>query len=72
MRERNRRIPCESLKLFLMRLDEVVDFALNVLLSEVLEDRMVGTVQNIINLLGLLTVDVKFLLFLNSSKNGGS
>jgi len=55
-----------------MRLDEVVDFALNVLLSEVLEDRMVGTVQNIINLLGLLTVDVKFLLFLNSSKNGGS
>jgi len=65
-------IPCERLKLLLMRLDEVVDFALNVLLSEGLEDRMVGTVQNIINLLGLLTVDVKFLLFLNSSKNGGS
>ena len=36
VRERNRRIPSEGLKLLFMRLDEVVDFALNVLLRDFL------------------------------------
>ena len=73
VRETNRRIPCEGLKLLLMRLDEVVDLALNVLLCDFLEDKKVNAGQNIIHLLPLFSeVDVKFLLFLSSSKNGGS
>ena len=73
MHERNKRIPSEGLKLLLMRLDEVVDFALNVLLHDFLEYKKVSAVQNIINLLPLFPyLDVKFLIFLSPSKNGGS
>jgi len=37
-----------------MRLDEVVDFALNGLLRDFLEDKKVRAFQNIINLLALV------------------
>ena len=55
VRERNRRILCEGLKLLLVCLEEVVDFTLNILLRDFLKDKQVNAVQNIIDLLPLFS-----------------